>query len=50
MDGPSPVLAPLNAGVPGRSPAGTAMLAALSRKHIACGPARDGPSPVRGFM
>jgi hypothetical protein len=25
------------------------MLAALSRKHIACGPAWGGPAPVRGF-
>jgi hypothetical protein len=32
---PSPSLAPLNAGKPSRSPVGTAMLAALSRKHIA---------------
>ena len=32
---PSPSLAALNAGNPGRSPEGTAMLAALSRKHIA---------------
>ena len=32
---PSPNLAALNAGEPGRSPEGTAMLAALGRKHIA---------------
>ena len=32
---PSPGLAALNAGEPSRSPWGTAMLAALSRKHIA---------------
>jgi len=35
MNRPSPSLAPLNAGKPGRSPEGTAMLAALSREHIA---------------
>jgi len=34
---PSPSPAPLNAGVPGRSPEGTAMLAASSRKHIVSG-------------
>ena len=32
---PSPNRAALDAGVPGRSPEGTAMLAASSRKHIA---------------
>jgi hypothetical protein len=32
---PSPSLAALHAGAPGRSPEGTAMLAALSRSHIA---------------
>jgi hypothetical protein len=32
---PSPCIAALNAGNPSRSPQGTAMLAALSRKHIA---------------
>lgn len=31
MNRPSPSLAPLNAGEPGRAPAGTAMLAASSR-------------------
>jgi len=33
----SPRLAALNAGESGRSPEGTAMLAASSRKHIASG-------------
>ena len=47
MKRPSPSLAALNAGKPDRSPEGTAMLAALSRKHIACGPAWGGPAPVR---
>jgi hypothetical protein len=45
---PSPCLATLNAGEPGRSPEGTAMLVASSRKHIACGPAWGGPAPPRG--
>jgi hypothetical protein len=41
---PSSGLAPLNAGEPSRSPEGTAMLAALSRKHIATGgPAWERP-------
>ncbi len=35
MTSPSPSLAPLNAGAPGRSPEGTAMPAASSREHIA---------------
>jgi hypothetical protein len=34
----------LNAGKPGRSPEGTAMLAALSREHIARRPAWGGPA------
>jgi len=41
---PSSVLAPLNADEPSRSPVGTAMLAASSRKHIATGgPAWERP-------
>jgi hypothetical protein len=40
---PSPNLASLDASEPGRFPAGTAMLAASSRKHIACGPAWERP-------
>lgn len=41
---PSPNLASLNAGEPGRSPAGTAMLVALSHEHIALrGPAWERP-------
>jgi hypothetical protein len=35
MVSPSPTLASLNASESGRSPKGTAMLAASSRKHIA---------------
>jgi len=35
MTSPSPGLAPLHASEPSRSPVGTAMLAALNRKHIA---------------
>ncbi len=35
MRSPSPTLASLNASESGRSPEGTAMHAALSRKHIA---------------
>jgi hypothetical protein len=35
MVGPSSMSAPLNAGGPGRSPEGTAMLAGLTGKHIA---------------
>jgi hypothetical protein len=41
---PRPVLLRLNAGKPSRSPAGTAMQAALSRVHIARGPAWGGPA------
>jgi hypothetical protein len=44
---PSPSLAPLHAGKPGRSPEGTAMLAASSRKHIAL-PGRLGSGPALG--
>ena len=40
---PSSGLAALNAGKPSRSPKGTAMLAALSRSHIARGPAWERP-------
>jgi hypothetical protein len=40
---PSPTLATLNAGQSGRSPGGTTMLAALSRKHIAHRPAWERP-------
>jgi len=50
MDYPSPILASLNASESGRSPGGTAMLAALSRKHIAQGgPAweRPGARPAK---
>jgi len=49
---PSPSLAPLHAGKPGRSPEGTAMLAGLTGKHIAAkgrlgsGPAL-GPNTIR---
>jgi hypothetical protein len=40
----SSALAPLNAGEPSRSPEGTAMLAASSRKRIAAGgPAWERP-------
>jgi len=44
---PSSWLTPLNAGVPDRSPGGTAMLAALSREHIArrAGLGRPGARP-----
>jgi hypothetical protein len=41
---PRPFLLRLNAGKPSRSPKGTAMLTALSREHIACGPAWGGPA------
>jgi len=44
---PSPNLAPLNAGEPGRSPEGTAMLAASSREHIA-NAGRLGSGPALG--
>jgi len=44
---PSPGLASLNAGMPSRSPEGTAMLAALSRKHIAKA-GRLGSGPALG--
>ncbi len=44
---PSPSLAPLHAGQSGRSPEGTAMLAALSRKHIAMS-GRLGSGPALG--
>ena len=52
MDCPSPILASLNASESGRSPEGTAMLAALSRKHIACGPAweRPGAGPLASHV
>ncbi len=40
---PRPVLLRLNAGKPSRSPEGTAMLAASSRKHIARRPAWERP-------
>ena len=43
MDSPSSGLTPLNAGEPSRSPEGTAMQAALSRLHIACGLAWERP-------
>jgi hypothetical protein len=41
---PSPIPTALDAGVPGRSPEGTAMRAALSHPHIAHGPAWGGPA------
>jgi len=44
---PSPSLAPLNAGLPGRSPKGTAMLAASSHEHIAM-TGRLGSGPALG--
>jgi len=44
---PSSSLAALNAGEPGRSPEGTAMLAALSREHIASA-GRLGSGPALG--
>ena len=44
---PSPNLATLNAGESGRSPAGTAMLAASSREHIASA-GRLGSGPALG--
>jgi hypothetical protein len=44
---PSPNPAQLNAGVPGRSPSGTVMLAASSRKHIA-GASLLGSGPAPG--
>ena len=44
MLSPSPILASLNASESGRSPEGTATLAASSRKHIASGPAWGGPA------
>jgi hypothetical protein len=44
MVSPSLDLAALNAGDSDRSPEGTPMLAALSRKHIDRGPARERPS------
>jgi hypothetical protein len=44
---PSSSLAPLNAGQPDRSPEGTAMLAASSRKHIALA-GRLGSGPALG--
>ena len=47
MMSPSPALAPLNAGESSRSPEGTAMLAALSRKHIAIA-GRLGSGPALG--
>jgi len=47
MDGPSPIFASLNASESGRSPDGTAMLAALSRKHIASA-GRLGSGPALG--
>jgi hypothetical protein len=43
---PSSGLASLNAGEPSRSPAGTAMLVALSHEHIArAGRLGSGPAP-----
>jgi hypothetical protein len=47
MWSPSPILASLNARMSGRSPEGTAMLAASSRKHIAhrAGLGRPGARP-----
>ena len=47
MTRPSPSHAPLNAGASGRSPWGTAMLAASSREHIArrAGLGRAGARP-----
>jgi hypothetical protein len=47
MDDPSPNLAMLDAGQPGRSPEGTAMLAALSHEHIA-NVGRLGSGPALG--
>ncbi len=47
MDSPSPTLAPLNAGKPGRSPEGTAMLGGLTAKHIALA-GRIGSGPALG--
>ena len=44
---PSSGHAALNAGAPSRSPKGTAMLAALSRKHIAMA-GRLGGGPALG--
>jgi len=44
---PSPSLAALNAGDPGRSPEGTAMLAGSTGKHIA-NAARPESSPALG--
>jgi hypothetical protein len=44
---PSPNLAPLNAGKPGRSPKGTAMLAGSTVKHIAMA-RRLGNGPALG--
>ena len=44
---PSAILAPLDAGQPDRSPEGTAMLAALSRSHIALA-GRLGSGPALG--
>ena len=47
MEAPRPVSHRLNAGKPGRSPSGTAMLAASSREHIAsAGLLGSGPAPV----
>ena len=47
MNRPSPGLAALNAGEPSRSPEGTTMLAASSRKHIA-NAGRLGSGPALG--
>jgi hypothetical protein len=44
---PRPVLRRLNAGTPGRSPEGTAMRAASSRKHIVSG-GQLGSGPALG--
>ena len=44
---PSPIQTALNAGLSGRSPEGTAMLAAFSRKHIAMA-GRLGGGPALG--
>jgi len=47
MNNPSPGPASLNAGMPSRSPGGTAMLAGLTDKHIASA-GRLGSGPALG--
>ena len=47
MDGPSPILASLDASESGRSPEGTSTLAASSRKPLA-GAGRLGSGPALG--